>query len=516
VRQPQVDAQISTAIAAAGPRRDPVGEQSLSFAFAQPDGRRFAAHVLPLTGGFRERLGGQPRAVSAMFIQTVGELQPLSGELLVKLYGLTHAETRLIDMLARDHSLEESATALGIARTTARTHLKHIFEGRDAAAGATDETGAIRAAGPTVMMQVDSGTLSGPIGGIYQCALNQSQRIPMLEHLARALDARNGTVLTHAIDSVSFEYQWGTPPEWSQAYAERLGAIQAVGQLQPLPGDVLVKFYGLTFAETRLVGLLASGRNVEEAGGGAGYLPDDGTDSPQAYPPEDRHDTAGTVDAARAVRAAATTKLRRRPTITEWTAVAASQQASRHSPLAATKMAVVSVRHLGSAPARRILERFTTKTQRAQSLGRTSAISAAWVTVLGCRQLGVLCVFVVDLAHQRTAPARRQDWKSSRGTKIFQVSSADGDRAAARDIATRCGGACRAVRVSALRRRAASDRNPCSAGICSLYTAPPSGGYCRASPDFLIAVRNERRPQRYSSIERRWYSAFARAAIWEA
>jgi DNA-binding CsgD family transcriptional regulator len=50
------------------------------------------------------------------------------GEVLVKLYGLTHAETRIIGLLASDLSLDAAAAALGISRTTARTHLKHIFE----------------------------------------------------------------------------------------------------------------------------------------------------------------------------------------------------------------------------------------------------------------------------------------------------------------------------------------------------------------------------------------------------
>jgi DNA-binding CsgD family transcriptional regulator len=53
---------------------------------------------------------------------------PLPGEVLVKLYGLALAETRIIGLLASDLGLDAAAAALGIARTTARTHLKHIFE----------------------------------------------------------------------------------------------------------------------------------------------------------------------------------------------------------------------------------------------------------------------------------------------------------------------------------------------------------------------------------------------------
>ena len=42
-------------------------------------------------------------------------------------YGLTPAETRLIESLLSGRSLNETATALDIAITTAKTHLDNIF-----------------------------------------------------------------------------------------------------------------------------------------------------------------------------------------------------------------------------------------------------------------------------------------------------------------------------------------------------------------------------------------------------
>ena len=73
-------------------------------------------------------MGGRRRATSAVFIQTVGDLRPLPGEVLVKLFGLTYAETRLIGLLATNMDLRDATASLGIALTTARTHLQHIFE----------------------------------------------------------------------------------------------------------------------------------------------------------------------------------------------------------------------------------------------------------------------------------------------------------------------------------------------------------------------------------------------------
>ena len=73
-------------------------------------------------------MGGRRRTTSAVFIQAVGDLQPLPGEVLVKLFGLTYAETRLIGLLTTNIDLGDAAASLGIALTTARTHLQHIFE----------------------------------------------------------------------------------------------------------------------------------------------------------------------------------------------------------------------------------------------------------------------------------------------------------------------------------------------------------------------------------------------------
>jgi DNA-binding CsgD family transcriptional regulator/PAS domain-containing protein len=96
-----------------------------SIAMTAPDGRSFIAHVVPLTPS---STGSIQSAAAAMFIQEVGALNPLPGEVLVKLYGLTPAETRLLGVLARGEGLDATAAALGIAITTARTHLQRIFD----------------------------------------------------------------------------------------------------------------------------------------------------------------------------------------------------------------------------------------------------------------------------------------------------------------------------------------------------------------------------------------------------
>lgn len=108
-----------------------LGEQPAtppSFSLTGRDGQLHVAHVMPVNAATRDGLGADRRAACAVFVQPVGALQPLPGEVLVKLYGLTPAETRLIGLLARDMALVEAAGTLGITIATARSHLQHIFD----------------------------------------------------------------------------------------------------------------------------------------------------------------------------------------------------------------------------------------------------------------------------------------------------------------------------------------------------------------------------------------------------
>lgn len=46
----------------------------------------------------------------------------------IRRYGLTPAEARLLDILCAGASMPQAAMQLGVARTTARTHLQRIFD----------------------------------------------------------------------------------------------------------------------------------------------------------------------------------------------------------------------------------------------------------------------------------------------------------------------------------------------------------------------------------------------------
>jgi DNA-binding CsgD family transcriptional regulator len=83
------------------------------------------AHVLPLTrSDVRTQL--EPAAVAAVFIGAPVDEQD-GAAMAAAAFGLTPAETRVLKSLLAGRPLAETATALGITRSTANAHLDHIF-----------------------------------------------------------------------------------------------------------------------------------------------------------------------------------------------------------------------------------------------------------------------------------------------------------------------------------------------------------------------------------------------------
>lgn len=98
------------------------------------------AHVLPLKqGGTRPRLG--PRASAAVFVGAVSG-GANGAEAMSVAYRLTRMETRVLTILLAGQTLKQAGDELGIARTTARTHLDNLL----AKTGASRQTELIRLA----------------------------------------------------------------------------------------------------------------------------------------------------------------------------------------------------------------------------------------------------------------------------------------------------------------------------------------------------------------------------------
>ena len=138
------DAIYSTLVA--GATELEMGSTGIAITLGVDDSSPAFAHVLPLRGS-QVRLGGEPAACAAVFVSR--EPNPQRGAAtLARTCGLTGAEARVLASLAAGLTLPETAGALGIALTTARTHLTHIFLKTGTARQADLIRLALQAAGP--------------------------------------------------------------------------------------------------------------------------------------------------------------------------------------------------------------------------------------------------------------------------------------------------------------------------------------------------------------------------------
>ncbi len=96
---------------------------------ATPDegSKGLVATILPLEKSKLADLCGAPKASLAVFIQDPVAETPNGASTLADLYGLTHSEMRLLEVLSPDGSVKQIADSLGVAETTVKTHLQHIF-----------------------------------------------------------------------------------------------------------------------------------------------------------------------------------------------------------------------------------------------------------------------------------------------------------------------------------------------------------------------------------------------------
>jgi DNA-binding CsgD family transcriptional regulator len=104
-----------------------VGVKGIAVPLMALDGERHVAHVLPLTSGARRRAGTSYAAAAAMFVQKAALDTPSPQELIVKLYKLTPSELRVLLAIVQVGSAAEVAEMLGIAESTAKTHLHRLF-----------------------------------------------------------------------------------------------------------------------------------------------------------------------------------------------------------------------------------------------------------------------------------------------------------------------------------------------------------------------------------------------------
>ncbi|MBR0816428.1 helix-turn-helix transcriptional regulator [Bradyrhizobium liaoningense] len=92
-----------------------------------PSGERYVAHVLPLSSVLRNGNERVADAAGALLLRKVALGGPSYGELIARTFDLTPAELRVFLSIVEVGGVPETAAALGIAETTAKTHLHRVF-----------------------------------------------------------------------------------------------------------------------------------------------------------------------------------------------------------------------------------------------------------------------------------------------------------------------------------------------------------------------------------------------------
>lgn len=99
-----------------------------SIALPDPNGAGLLATVLPLDRGQRRHILAPFAAAHAVFVQDASAAPSLPIAAFATLYRLTRAEQRFLAVLLAGTQVSEASAMLGVAESTGKTHLKHLFE----------------------------------------------------------------------------------------------------------------------------------------------------------------------------------------------------------------------------------------------------------------------------------------------------------------------------------------------------------------------------------------------------
>jgi DNA-binding CsgD family transcriptional regulator/PAS domain-containing protein len=123
----QSDRILADIFASAGGGDMAIGVKGIALPLKAHGGERYVAHVLPLTSGARRRSSAGWRAAVALFVHKAGLDAPSPRDAIAKVYRLTPMELRVLLAVVEVGGGPEVAQALGIAETTVKTHLGHLY-----------------------------------------------------------------------------------------------------------------------------------------------------------------------------------------------------------------------------------------------------------------------------------------------------------------------------------------------------------------------------------------------------
>jgi len=129
--QPRARDTLSRALAQSVSGKAPAATCRHSIALPDAEGAGFVASILPLEWeSARNPLASLPGA-AALIIQNPADAATAPVEALAELYGLTGAESRVLEHISRGQAPQDAADELGVSLTTVKTHLQKIFAKTD-------------------------------------------------------------------------------------------------------------------------------------------------------------------------------------------------------------------------------------------------------------------------------------------------------------------------------------------------------------------------------------------------
>jgi DNA-binding CsgD family transcriptional regulator len=126
-RDGNIDKTLRELFVAANESDEAAVAGSMALPLRAQDGTRYVAHALPLTSGARRLAGIAYSATTALFIRKVA-IETLSPpDIIARAYKLTPTELRVLLAIVDIGGVPEVASALGVAESTIKTHLRHLF-----------------------------------------------------------------------------------------------------------------------------------------------------------------------------------------------------------------------------------------------------------------------------------------------------------------------------------------------------------------------------------------------------
>lgn len=119
---------LADIFASAGNGDTAIGGKGIAVPLVARDGERYVAHLLPLTSGDRQRAGESNAAVAALFVHKAALVTSCPSEAIAKAHCLTPTELRVLVAIVELGGISEAAEAMGVARTTVKTHLGRLYQ----------------------------------------------------------------------------------------------------------------------------------------------------------------------------------------------------------------------------------------------------------------------------------------------------------------------------------------------------------------------------------------------------